>query len=94
MEAFCKARETEVFFWIGVLANEYHEEAEKLEPRDFGGLTLAAHHVPTKSLNHSHCIHRTGGRKYDKRLMGQGKDREVTSYCHGQNRLDFNLFNI
>lgn len=94
MEAFCEARETEGFFWSGVLANEYHEEAEKLEPRDFGGLTLAAHHVPTKSFYHSYSINRTGGRKYDKKLMGQDKDRDCLSwdsYCHGQNRLDFKL---
>lgn len=80
-----------MFFWGGVLANEYHEEAEKLEPCVFSGLTLAAHHVPTKPLYHSHSINRTGGRNYDKKLMGQGKDRGDTSYCHGQNRLDCNL---
>lgn len=73
MEASCEAGETEVFFWSGVLANEYHEEAEKLEPHDFSGLTLAAHHVPTKPLYHSHSINTTGGRKYDKKLMSQGQ---------------------
>lgn len=63
MEAFCEVREAKVFFWSGVLANEYHEEAEKLEPHDFGGLTLAAHHVPTKPFYQSHSINRTWGRK-------------------------------
>lgn len=72
MEAFFEASETEVFFWSGVLVNEYREE--KLGPRNFGGLTLAAHHVP-KSLYQSHSINRTEGRKYDKKLMGQDKDR-------------------
>lgn len=46
--AFCEASETEGFFWSGVLANEYREE--KLGPRNFGGLTLAAHHVPSPSI--------------------------------------------
>jgi len=32
----------------------------------------------------------TGERKYDKRLMGQNKDRErsLSNYCHRQNRPD------
>jgi len=43
----------------------------------------------------------TGERKYDERLEGRDKDRErsLTNYCHGQNRLNlgrkkFNLSSI
>lgn len=46
VEVFCEAGESEMFFWSGVLANEYHEEAKKLEPHDFDGLTLAAQQCP------------------------------------------------
>lgn len=58
-----------------VLANECWEEVKKPEPHHCGGLTLSAHQMPTF---HSPSMNRTGERKYDKNLMGQDKDREVT----------------
>jgi len=46
--------------------------------------------VPTKTALSLPHLSWTGERKYDKRLEGQDKDRErsLTTYCHGQNRLN------
>jgi len=46
--------------------------------------------VPTKAALSLVLLNWTEERKYDERLVGQDKDKErsLTSYCHGQNRLD------
>jgi len=46
--------------------------------------------VPTKTAVSLYLLSWTGETKYDERLKGQDKDRErsLTSYCHGQNRLN------
>jgi len=45
---------------------------------------------PSKPLYRSPSSIEQGRKKYDERLVGQDKDRErsLTNYCHGQNRLD------
>jgi len=45
--------------------------------------------VPTKTVLLLPLLNWTGERKYDERLEGRDKDRErsLTNYCHGQNRL-------
>jgi len=45
---------------------------------------------PPKLLYHSPSSTGQGRGKYDERLMGRDKDRErsLTNYCHGQNRLN------
>ena len=55
-----------------------------------GGLTLTGCQVPTKAALSLVLLNWTEERKYDERLVGQDKDKErsLTSYCHGQNRLD------
>jgi len=52
--------------------------------------------VPTKATLSLPLLNRTGERKYNERLEGQDKDRErsLTNYCHGQNRLDLGKINI
>jgi len=55
-----------------------------------GGLTLAGNQVTSKATL-SYALPRwTGERKRKERLLGQDKDRErsLTNYCHGQNRLN------
>ena len=54
------------------------------------GLTLAGGQVPTKAALSLPSSAGQGERKYNERLMGQGKDRErsLTNYCHRQNRLN------
>jgi len=54
------------------------------------GLALAGHRVPSKASLSLLLLNQTGERRYDKRLMGQDKDRErlLSNYRHGQNRLD------
>jgi len=46
--------------------------------------------VPSKTALSLPLLSWTGERKYDERLMGRDKDREtsLTSYHHGQNRLN------
>jgi len=46
--------------------------------------------VPTKTTLSLPVLSWTGKRKYDERLQGRDKDREraLTNYCHGQNRLN------
>jgi len=46
--------------------------------------------VPTKTTLSLPLLSWTGERRYDERFKGQGKDRErsLTFYCHGQNRLN------
>lgn len=46
--------------------------------RRYGSLTLARCEVPTKASVSLHFLNWTGQRKYNERLMGQGKDREIT----------------
>ena len=43
-----------------------------------GGLTLAGRQVPTKAALSLPLLNWTGERKYNERLMGRGKDREIT----------------
>lgn len=43
-----------------------------------GELTLANHQVPTKLLYHSPLPQQERGRKYDNKLVGQDRDREIT----------------
>jgi len=50
---------------------------------------LARREVPTKLLCHSPSSAGLGEEKYDEELVRQDKDREITSYCHVQNKLDF-----
>jgi len=47
--------------------------------------------VPTKTALSLPLLSWTGERRYDERLVGRDKDRErsLTNYCHGQNRLNF-----
>ena len=45
--------------------------------------------MPTKLLCHSPSSAGLGEEKYDEELVRQDKDREITSYCHVQNKLDF-----
>ena len=42
-----------------------------------GGLTLAGHQVPTKAALSLPLLNSTGERKYNERLMGRDKDREI-----------------
>jgi len=46
--------------------------------------------VPTKTPLSLPLLNWTGERKYDERLERRDKDRErsLTNYCHGQNRLN------
>ena len=46
--------------------------------------------VPTKSALSLRLLNWTGERRHNGRLEGRGKDRErsLTNYCHGQNRLN------
>ena len=46
--------------------------------------------APTKTALSLSLLSWTGERKYDERVQGRDKDRErsLTSYCHGQNRLN------
>jgi len=45
--------------------------------------------VPTKTALSLPLLNWTGERKYDERLEGRdkGRERSLTNYCHGQNRL-------
>ncbi|GAB0207891.1 mitochondrial enolase superfamily member 1 [Grus japonensis] len=55
-----------------------------------GGLTLAGGQVPTKATLSLPLLSWTGKRKYNEMLVGREKDRErsLTNYRHGQNRLN------
>jgi len=46
--------------------------------------------LPPKLLYHSLSSTGQGRKKYNERLMSRDKDRErsLTKYCHGQNRLN------
>lgn len=56
----------------------------------FGGLTLAGWQVPTKSALSLPSLAGQVREKYNKSPMswGKGRERSLTVYCHGQNRLD------
>jgi len=54
------------------------------------GLTLVGRQVPTKAALSLPLLSLTGEKNYNERLMDPVKDRErsLTNYHHGQNRLD------
>lgn len=52
-----------------------------------GGLSLARCQLPTQPLSFP-LLNRAGAENEMEKLVGQNKDREVTSQHHGQNRLD------
>jgi len=54
------------------------------------GFGLDTCQVPTNTALSLPLLSWAGKRKYDESLKGRDKDRErsLTSYCHGQNRLN------
>ena len=76
-----------LYLGLKILA-QYHKYIEQLSWVFWFGLDKCQ--VPTKTALSLPLLSWTGERKYDERLEGRDKDRArpLTSYCHGQNRLN------
>jgi len=84
-QAFCMLREL-----IGRVTRKMALKTRGIQDSWLFWFSLDKRQVPTKTALSLHLLSCTGKRKYDERLEGRDKDRErsLTNYCHGQNRLN------